>query len=77
MTKSYEFNWQKHLPEFMQEGASFDRFDEVNAFGFSAMCNKYINKIKTASNVKINSPLTCPCQIHDSLQHMTFSEVKI
>lgn len=29
MTKSYEFNWQKHLPEFMQEGASFDRFDEV------------------------------------------------
>uniref|UniRef100_A0A8C7JK72 Phosphoinositide phospholipase C n=1 Tax=Oncorhynchus kisutch TaxID=8019 RepID=A0A8C7JK72_ONCKI len=29
MTKSYEFNWQKHLPGFMQEGASFDRFDEV------------------------------------------------
>lgn len=29
MTKSYEFNWQKHLPVFMQEGASFDRFDEV------------------------------------------------
>lgn len=29
MTKSYEFNWQKHLPEFMQEGTSFDRFDEV------------------------------------------------
>ncbi|XP_068197846.1 1-phosphatidylinositol 4,5-bisphosphate phosphodiesterase beta-4-like isoform X1 [Antennarius striatus] len=28
MTKSYEFNWQKHLPEFMQDGASFDRFDE-------------------------------------------------
>ncbi|XP_061757014.1 1-phosphatidylinositol 4,5-bisphosphate phosphodiesterase beta-4-like isoform X1 [Nerophis ophidion] len=28
MTKSYEFNWQKHVPEFMQEGASFDRFDE-------------------------------------------------
>ncbi|MED6262317.1 1-phosphatidylinositol 4,5-bisphosphate phosphodiesterase beta-4 [Ataeniobius toweri] len=28
MTKSYEFNWQKHLPEFMQEGAAFDRFDE-------------------------------------------------
>ncbi|XP_068609743.1 1-phosphatidylinositol 4,5-bisphosphate phosphodiesterase beta-4-like [Brachionichthys hirsutus] len=28
MTKSYEFNWQKHLPEFMQEGSSFDRFDE-------------------------------------------------
>uniref|UniRef100_A0A3Q2YNK3 Phosphoinositide phospholipase C n=1 Tax=Hippocampus comes TaxID=109280 RepID=A0A3Q2YNK3_HIPCM len=28
MTKSYEFNWQKHVPEFMQEGAPFDRFDE-------------------------------------------------
>ncbi|XP_035851494.1 1-phosphatidylinositol 4,5-bisphosphate phosphodiesterase beta-4 isoform X2 [Sander lucioperca] len=32
MTKSYEFNWQKHLPEFMQEGASFDRFDEDYIF---------------------------------------------
>lgn len=31
MTKSYEFNWQKHLPEFMQEGAPFDRFDEVTS----------------------------------------------
>ncbi|XP_061609921.1 1-phosphatidylinositol 4,5-bisphosphate phosphodiesterase beta-4-like isoform X1 [Phyllopteryx taeniolatus] len=28
MTKSYEFNWQKHVPEFMHEGAPFDRFDE-------------------------------------------------
>ncbi|KAF1376413.1 hypothetical protein PFLUV_G00211250 [Perca fluviatilis] len=32
MTKSYEFNWQKHLPEFMQDGASFDRFDEDYIF---------------------------------------------
>uniref|UniRef100_A0A669FAK9 1-phosphatidylinositol 4,5-bisphosphate phosphodiesterase n=1 Tax=Oreochromis niloticus TaxID=8128 RepID=A0A669FAK9_ORENI len=32
MTKSYEFNWQKHLPEFMQEGTSFDRFDEKLSF---------------------------------------------
>ncbi|XP_032398868.1 1-phosphatidylinositol 4,5-bisphosphate phosphodiesterase beta-4 [Etheostoma spectabile] len=32
MTKSYEFNWQKHLPEFMQEGATFDRFDEDYIF---------------------------------------------
>uniref|UniRef100_A0A671T6E5 Phosphoinositide phospholipase C n=1 Tax=Sinocyclocheilus anshuiensis TaxID=1608454 RepID=A0A671T6E5_9TELE len=30
MTKSYEFNWQKHIPDFLQEGAVFDRFDEVN-----------------------------------------------
>lgn len=29
MTKSYEFNWQKHVPGFLQEGAVFDRFDEV------------------------------------------------
>lgn len=29
MTKSYEFNWQKHVPDFLQEGAVFDRFDEV------------------------------------------------
>uniref|UniRef100_A0A671T4U2 1-phosphatidylinositol 4,5-bisphosphate phosphodiesterase n=1 Tax=Sinocyclocheilus anshuiensis TaxID=1608454 RepID=A0A671T4U2_9TELE len=28
MTKSYEFNWQKHIPDFLQEGAVFDRFDE-------------------------------------------------
>ncbi|XP_054617434.1 1-phosphatidylinositol 4,5-bisphosphate phosphodiesterase beta-4-like isoform X2 [Dunckerocampus dactyliophorus] len=28
MTKSYEFNWQKHVPDFLQDGASFDRFDE-------------------------------------------------
>uniref|UniRef100_A0A6Q2Y1K1 1-phosphatidylinositol 4,5-bisphosphate phosphodiesterase n=1 Tax=Esox lucius TaxID=8010 RepID=A0A6Q2Y1K1_ESOLU len=37
MTKSYEFNWQKHLPAFMQEGASFDRFDE-DPFLFEPNC---------------------------------------
>uniref|UniRef100_A0A8C7QQ18 Phosphoinositide phospholipase C n=1 Tax=Oncorhynchus mykiss TaxID=8022 RepID=A0A8C7QQ18_ONCMY len=37
MTKSYEFNWQKHLPGFMQEGASFDRFDE-DPFLFEPNC---------------------------------------
>ncbi len=30
MTKSYEFNWQKHIPDFLQEGSVFDRFDEVH-----------------------------------------------
>lgn len=35
MTKSYEFNWQKHLPEYMQEGRLFDRFDEVKIAHFS------------------------------------------
>ncbi|KAL2099324.1 hypothetical protein ACEWY4_005804 [Coilia grayii] len=28
MARAYEFNWQKPLPAFMQEGAYFDRFEE-------------------------------------------------
>ncbi|XP_048841251.1 1-phosphatidylinositol 4,5-bisphosphate phosphodiesterase beta-4-like isoform X1 [Brienomyrus brachyistius] len=28
MTKLYEFDWQKSIPEFMQEGTIFDRFEE-------------------------------------------------
>ncbi|XP_042611862.1 1-phosphatidylinositol 4,5-bisphosphate phosphodiesterase beta-4-like, partial [Cyprinus carpio] len=31
MTKSYQFNWQKHIPDFLQEGAVFDRFDEIDS----------------------------------------------
>ncbi|KAK2879184.1 hypothetical protein Q8A67_019975 [Cirrhinus molitorella] len=46
MAKPYEFNWQRPVPHFMQDGAYFDRFDEdpfifesncffkVDAFGF-------------------------------------------
>ncbi|XP_030621600.1 1-phosphatidylinositol 4,5-bisphosphate phosphodiesterase beta-4 [Chanos chanos] len=46
MSKLYDFNWQKPIPDFMQDGAYFDRFDEdpfvfepncffkVDAFGF-------------------------------------------
>ncbi|TSK58032.1 1-phosphatidylinositol 4,5-bisphosphate phosphodiesterase beta-4 [Bagarius yarrelli] len=37
MTKSYEFNWQKHVPDFLQQGAVFDRFDE-DSFVFEAGC---------------------------------------
>ncbi|XP_036437670.1 1-phosphatidylinositol 4,5-bisphosphate phosphodiesterase beta-4-like [Colossoma macropomum] len=37
MTKSYEFNWQKHVPDFLQEGAVFDRFDE-DPFVFESNC---------------------------------------
>ncbi|MCI4389461.1 hypothetical protein PGIGA_G00098390 [Pangasianodon gigas] len=37
MTKSYEFNWQKHVPDFLQEGAVFDRFDE-DPFVFESGC---------------------------------------
>ncbi|XP_069014661.1 1-phosphatidylinositol 4,5-bisphosphate phosphodiesterase beta-4-like isoform X3 [Embiotoca jacksoni] len=43
MTKSYEFNWQKHLPEFMQEGASFDRFDEDPYF-FEPNCQMRVDE---------------------------------
>ncbi|XP_062858329.1 1-phosphatidylinositol 4,5-bisphosphate phosphodiesterase beta-4-like isoform X2 [Trichomycterus rosablanca] len=37
MTKSYEFNWQKHVPNFLQEGALFDRYDE-DPFVFESGC---------------------------------------
>uniref|UniRef100_A0A3B1K2P7 1-phosphatidylinositol 4,5-bisphosphate phosphodiesterase n=1 Tax=Astyanax mexicanus TaxID=7994 RepID=A0A3B1K2P7_ASTMX len=37
MTKSYEFNWQKHVPDFLQEGAVFDRLDE-DPFVFESSC---------------------------------------
>ncbi|XP_030627021.1 1-phosphatidylinositol 4,5-bisphosphate phosphodiesterase beta-4 [Chanos chanos] len=37
MTKSYEFNWQKYVPDFLQEGAVFDRFDE-DPFVFESSC---------------------------------------
>uniref|UniRef100_A0A8D3DNW5 1-phosphatidylinositol 4,5-bisphosphate phosphodiesterase n=1 Tax=Scophthalmus maximus TaxID=52904 RepID=A0A8D3DNW5_SCOMX len=43
MTKSYEFNWQKHLPEFMQEGASFDRFDE-DPYTFEPSCQMRVDE---------------------------------
>ncbi|KAK2884329.1 hypothetical protein Q8A67_017966 [Cirrhinus molitorella] len=38
MTKSYEFNWQKHVPDFLQEGAVFDRIDE-DPFAFEPSCH--------------------------------------
>ncbi|XP_057207994.1 1-phosphatidylinositol 4,5-bisphosphate phosphodiesterase beta-4 isoform X1 [Triplophysa rosa] len=38
MTKSYEFNWQKHVPDFLKEGAVFDRFDE-DPFVFEPNCS--------------------------------------
>ncbi|KAM7395690.1 hypothetical protein PAMA_007116 [Pampus argenteus] len=43
MTKSYEFNWQKHLPEFMQEGAFFDRFDE-DPYIFEPNCQMKVDE---------------------------------
>ncbi|XP_039981332.1 1-phosphatidylinositol 4,5-bisphosphate phosphodiesterase beta-4-like [Xiphias gladius] len=43
MTKSYEFNWQKHQPEFMQEGASFDRFDE-DPYIFEPNCQMRVDE---------------------------------
>uniref|UniRef100_A0A672QJ01 1-phosphatidylinositol 4,5-bisphosphate phosphodiesterase n=1 Tax=Sinocyclocheilus grahami TaxID=75366 RepID=A0A672QJ01_SINGR len=38
MTKSYQFNCQKHIPDFLQEGAVFDRFDE-DPFVFEPSCH--------------------------------------
>ncbi|KAJ8290553.1 hypothetical protein GJAV_G00014400 [Gymnothorax javanicus] len=37
MAKAYEFNWQRNIPKFMQDGASFDRFDE-DPFAFESNC---------------------------------------
>ncbi|XP_031435590.1 1-phosphatidylinositol 4,5-bisphosphate phosphodiesterase beta-4 isoform X2 [Clupea harengus] len=37
MARAYEFNWQKPLPSFMQEGAYFDRFEE-DPFVFEPQC---------------------------------------
>ncbi|XP_056332329.1 1-phosphatidylinositol 4,5-bisphosphate phosphodiesterase beta-4-like [Danio aesculapii] len=37
MAKPYEFNWQRPVPQFMQKGAHFDRFDE-DPFVFESNC---------------------------------------
>ncbi|XP_061110511.1 1-phosphatidylinositol 4,5-bisphosphate phosphodiesterase beta-4 isoform X1 [Conger conger] len=37
MAKAYVFNWQKCIPQFMQEGASFDRYEE-DPFVFEPKC---------------------------------------
>ncbi|XP_053527123.1 1-phosphatidylinositol 4,5-bisphosphate phosphodiesterase beta-4 isoform X3 [Artibeus jamaicensis] len=37
MAKPYEFNWQKEVPSFLQEGAIFDRYEE-ESFLFEPNC---------------------------------------
>ncbi|XP_040285805.1 1-phosphatidylinositol 4,5-bisphosphate phosphodiesterase beta-4 isoform X2 [Bufo bufo] len=37
MAKPYEFNWQKPVPSFMQDGAMFDRYEE-ESFAFEPNC---------------------------------------
>ncbi|XP_056423818.1 1-phosphatidylinositol 4,5-bisphosphate phosphodiesterase beta-4 isoform X1 [Hyla sarda] len=37
MAKPYEFNWQKAVPSFMQDGALFDRYEE-ESFVFEPNC---------------------------------------
>ena len=37
MAKPYEFNWQKPVPSFMQDGAVFDRYEE-ESFVFESNC---------------------------------------
>ncbi|XP_041831608.1 1-phosphatidylinositol 4,5-bisphosphate phosphodiesterase beta-4-like isoform X2 [Melanotaenia boesemani] len=62
MTKSYEFNWQKHLPEFMQEGAAFDRFDE-DPYIFEPNCQMKVDEygffITSKSEGKEGQVLEC------------------
>ncbi|XP_031721784.1 1-phosphatidylinositol 4,5-bisphosphate phosphodiesterase beta-4 [Anarrhichthys ocellatus] len=62
MTKSYEFNWQKHLPEFMQDGASFDRFDE-DPYVFEPNCRMTVDEygffIRWKSEGKEGQVLEC------------------
>ncbi|XP_063040753.1 1-phosphatidylinositol 4,5-bisphosphate phosphodiesterase beta-4 [Engraulis encrasicolus] len=43
MARAYEFNWQKPLPAFMQEGAYFDRFEE-DPFVFEPQCFFRVDK---------------------------------
>ncbi|MBN3315501.1 PLCB4 phosphodiesterase, partial [Atractosteus spatula] len=38
MAKAYEFNWQKPLPDFLQAGGVFDRFEE-DPFVFEPSCH--------------------------------------
>lgn len=40
MAKPYEFNWQKEVPSFLQEGAIFDRYEEVKKY-YSSFRSKH------------------------------------
>nr|XP_033793286.1 1-phosphatidylinositol 4,5-bisphosphate phosphodiesterase beta-4 isoform X2 [Geotrypetes seraphini] len=43
MAKPYEFNWQKSVPSFLQEGAVFDRYEE-ESFVFEPNCLFKVDK---------------------------------
>lgn len=52
MAKPYEFNWQKEVPSFLQEGAVFDRYEEVKSaviFFLSKQSNDYLILITVLS----------------------------
>uniref|UniRef100_A0A8C6JEF8 1-phosphatidylinositol 4,5-bisphosphate phosphodiesterase n=1 Tax=Melopsittacus undulatus TaxID=13146 RepID=A0A8C6JEF8_MELUD len=51
MAKPYEFNWQKPVPSFMQDGAVFDRYEEQWVEGLGSIIHNF-----RANNV---SPMTC------------------
>uniref|UniRef100_A0A8D0HA25 1-phosphatidylinositol 4,5-bisphosphate phosphodiesterase n=1 Tax=Sphenodon punctatus TaxID=8508 RepID=A0A8D0HA25_SPHPU len=38
MAKPYEFNWQKQVPSFLQDGAVFDRYEEVRVLFYLKFC---------------------------------------
>ena len=52
MAKPYEFNWQKEVPSFLQEGAVFDRYEEVTMlliFSLSKHSKNYLILIRVLS----------------------------
>ncbi|XP_061406174.1 1-phosphatidylinositol 4,5-bisphosphate phosphodiesterase beta-4-like isoform X1 [Lethenteron reissneri] len=62
MTKLYEFKWQKPVPEFMQRGAIFHRYDEETAV-FENSCHVQVDEfgffVRWTSEGKEGQVLEC------------------
>ncbi|XP_075927301.1 1-phosphatidylinositol 4,5-bisphosphate phosphodiesterase beta-4-like [Petromyzon marinus] len=62
MTKLYEFKWQKPVPEFMQRGAIFHRYDEETAV-FESSCHVQVDEfgffVRWTSEGKEGQVLEC------------------
>uniref|UniRef100_A0A8I5KW09 1-phosphatidylinositol 4,5-bisphosphate phosphodiesterase n=1 Tax=Homo sapiens TaxID=9606 RepID=A0A8I5KW09_HUMAN len=69
MAKPYEFNWQKEVPSFLQEGAVFDRYEEQWVEGLRSIIHNF-----RANNV---SPMTCLKKHWMKLAFMTNTNGKI
>lgn len=53
MTKAYEFNWQRPVPEELLNGALFDVWDEVSS---GASCTPLVDAIKVFTGKGGNRP---------------------